>query len=132
MAGNEERNGVAVSPFQAKTLHALLRDLKAGDYVILARESFANVVEQKSEIKQLWTFQLLQQAAIALVPLGTGLLRSMQAFNGEEGMFVDCEAMIKIAHDKRVDQLKLGQKNCQQTERMHRTQGVGCVRLHQH
>src|SRR5581483_1770482 len=119
MAGNEERNGVAVSPFQAKTLHALLRDLKAGDYVILARESFANVVEQKSKIKQLWTFQLLQQTTIALIPLGTGLLRSIQTFNDKKRMFIDYEAMIKIAHDKRVDQLKLRQKNYQQTERMH-------------
>src|SRR5258707_1784814 len=46
-------------------------------------------------------------------------------------MLVDGEAMIKIADYKRINEFEFRQKNRQQAQRMHRTQGISRVRLNQ-
>ena len=46
-------------------------------------------------------------------------------------MLIHSEAMIKIAHHQRVDELQLRQQQSQQPQRVHGTQRVGGVRLQQ-
>ena len=46
-------------------------------------------------------------------------------------MLIDGEAVIEIAHDERINQLQLWQKQRQQAQRLHRPQRIGGVRLEQ-
>ena len=54
---------------------------------------------------------------------------TVQALDGQKGMFVHRESMVKVAHDQRVDQLQFRKKQRQQSQRLHRAQSVGGVRL---
>src|ERR1700690_1551267 len=55
----------------------------------------------------------------------------MQVFDGEEGMLVDRVAMIEVADDEGFNSFEFRQKQSEQTQRVHGTQGVGGVRLQQ-
>ena len=55
----------------------------------------------------------------------------MQALDGEERVFIDREAVIKIAHHEGVDHFQLRQQQREQPQRVHCPQSVGGVRLQQ-
>src|SRR5881394_2156035 len=132
MAADQERNCLAVSLIEGQPRHALLRNLKAGDDVALTRHAFANVVQQQTEIKKFGAFEFLEEAAVALVPLGLRLLCPMKALDGEKRMLIDGEAMIEVPYHQRIDEFEFRQEQDQQAERMHGSQSLGGMRLDQY
>src|SRR5437879_5415678 len=103
MASNEEENGCAFTGVDVQAVHAAFGDFQAGYDVIASGNTLGGVMQQQSQVKQLGRFQFLEQFGVAPVPLGLRLLQPVQALDGQEGMLVDREAMVRVWHNQRIE-----------------------------
>src|SRR5581483_2106852 len=131
MIRDQERNHLAVGLLEPQALQAFLRIFKAGDQMIVTRQAFPYIMEQKGQVKQFGTLQFLEEMAVALVPLRSRTTRAVQALDCEKRMLVHGEPVIKITHYERIDQLQFREEHREQAERMHGAERLGGMRLNQ-
>jgi hypothetical protein len=55
-------------------------------------------MQKQRQVKQFGIFQLREQLRIAFVPFRFRFSQPVQAFDGDNGMFIHGEAMIKVTH----------------------------------
>ena len=128
---NELEDGIAFFGVEVQAGEEGVGQFDAGGDVVVGAPGLAGVVEQQSEEEEVEAIDFRQKLGEALIVFMGGLTQAVDIVDDEEGMFIDCVAVITVADDQGVDAVKLGDEHLQNAEGVHGAEGVSGVRPEQ-
>src|SRR5579883_463418 len=118
MMGDEEFDGRAILIRRAEAKQDLAGDA-AGSFDVIVSGAFTDIVQQEREAKAVRIGNFGEESGKAAI--GDGLERS----DGDDAVFIDRVAMIKIADDQAIDESPLRDQGGENSGLLHRAQSGG-------
>src|SRR5262249_50186540 len=108
---------------QAEARSSSIERFEAAGDVVFHRHTLANIVKQQGEDKQIAAVKSCPEWGERDTAFVGRVGEFLQVFDRAQRMFVDRVAVIKVAHDQRIDGAKFGKDFHQEAETMHGPQG---------
>jgi hypothetical protein len=89
--------------------------------------TFAGVVQQKGEVKEIRAFQAFEQFGVMIERGGVGVPDPVEFFQADQGVFIGGVTMIKLVLDQAGQTAELGQELAEQADLVHGAQDGGDI-----